>query len=659
MRFSAIALILSLAAAPQALSQELLVERANTTLRGGRSFTNPVLPGSRRIRTFSTRSASGEDRTIDRISVTDGRDLNQVIESYRKQPGVLSVEVNQQYNTLETSNDPRYLDGSLWGMYSDDSPASGPTGTTNAFGSQAEQAWLSGQIGSMRTIVGVVDTGIDYTHPDLYLNIYLNQEEIPSAFRSGLIDIDGDGVITFRDLNSPLNSSFVSDLNSNSRIDGGDLLQDSRWENGVDEDSNGYVDDLVGWNFVSNNNNPMDDNNHGTHVAGTIGAMGGNSIGVAGVSWRIQLVPLKFLNSSGSGWGSDAISAINYFTNATLAQDRAFKPGSQLTFLGTNNSWGGGGFSTLLRTAIVNSASARNHFLAAAGNNGVNTDLSPFYPSAYTTLPEATWEAVTSVASLDSSGARSYFSNYGVKNVDIGAPGSGILSTAPNGSYLSLNGTSMATPHVMGALALYASAYPTVYRTYLRSILLGSTTSTPSLVGKVFSNGRLDLQRGLNFFNLPSVWGTLRSEVINGSSNAEYITGVTSSGTTPQSLGRGQIDQVFGGAGTDIFRLGQYRGGTPYVFYNTGVSSTTGSKDYIFIRDFNRNEDRIGFVAGRYFVRFSTVNSLIYWDRNNNGVLNLNGTNQDELIGIVRNTNLGNLTITEENSPSWSVFIPN
>ncbi|MBM3591536.1 MAG: hypothetical protein FJX32_02545 [Alphaproteobacteria bacterium] len=148
-------------------------------------------------------------------------------------------------------NDTFFANGSLWGMYGDTS------GTANPFGSQAANAWAQGHTGSMANVVGVIDTGLDYTHPDLYLNIWLNQREIPTSLRAGLSDMDADGPITFRDLNASANAAHVRDVNGNGRIDAGDLLNDARWENGVDEDGNGFLDDLIGWDFANKDNDPM------------------------------------------------------------------------------------------------------------------------------------------------------------------------------------------------------------------------------------------------------------------------------------------------------------------------------------------------------------------------------------------------------------------
>ena len=367
-----------------------------------------------------------------------------------------------------TSNDTQFTNNSLWGL-------------NGRYGINADDVWATGEIGNTKTIVGVIDTGVDYTHQDLYLNIWLNQHEVPTSIRNNLTDIDGDGLFTFRDLNDASNAAYVFDFNDNGYIDAGDLLDDlSGWENGTDDDGNGYTDDLIGWDFYNNDNDPIDTEGHGTHVSGTIGAMGGNNLGVVGVNWNVQIVALQFLGPD-RGYTSDAVLAVDYFTDAAKAAS-----GGE-NFVATNNSWGGGGYSTTLNNAIGRAAAQDILFIAAAGNDGTNNDTAPHYPSNYTS------NFVVSVASITSSGSLSSFSNYGVTSVDIGAPGSGIVSTVPGDGYASYNGTSMATPQVTGAVALYASVNPDATAAEIRSALFDSAVATSSLSGRTATGGRLDV----------------------------------------------------------------------------------------------------------------------------------------------------------------------
>jgi subtilisin family serine protease len=516
------------------------------------------------------------------------------------------------------SNDRDYLAGKTWGLYGD------KTNPVNAYGSQAGEAWAAGHIGSMKVAIGVIDSGVDYLHPDLYSNIWLNQGEIPFAMRGLLVDTDADKIITFRDLNSALNGGFVTDLNANGRIDGGDLLRDSRWANGIDEAGNGYLDDLIGWDFVGNDNNPYDDQGHGTHVAGTIAARGGDGIGVAGVAWNTQIVALKFLDAAGSGSSSNAARAIDYFTTAKNSN-------AGIDFAATNNSWGGGGYTQQLQDAITRAAKADILFVAAAGNGGAdgigdNNDLGGYYPSGYNTQATAGYDNVISVAAITSTGGLAGFSNYGASSVDLGAPGVGIWSTTKGGGYGYMSGTSMATPHVAGAIALFSATNPTYTAAQIRAELLSSGIQTASLSGKTVTGARLDVAEFVTVAPAPAptpalktIYGTSAPwETINGTSANEKIYGVAQTGGDP---GKGTRDKLYGGGGADVFVLGKASRG---LFYDDDLAGSAGRADHAAILDFGA-DDKIQLVGtlSDYVLTKETINGIlgtsIFRDDNRNG----------------------------------------
>ncbi|RYD38453.1 MAG: hypothetical protein EOP86_00845 [Verrucomicrobiaceae bacterium] len=358
------------------------------------------------------------------------------INAVSRLPGVEFAEPNWIVSRQAEANDPFYLDGSLWGMLSDDNPfAIGPAATTNMFGSQAEKAWAAGFTGSRDVFIGIVDTsGIQYDHPDLAANIWTNPGEIA--------------------------------------------------DNGLDDDGNGYVDDLHGWNAFGDNGTVHDiADGHGTHVAGTIGAAGGNGIGVAGVNWNVSMVSGKF-GQNGSGSYADAIQAIDYLT--------ALKTRKGLNIVALNNSWSGAGFSQALLDAVTRAAGANILVVAAASNNSSNNDLTPVYPANYDTTPGAGYDAVISVAGINSIGDKRLTSDWGATSVDLGAPGEEVLSTVPTGAYALKNGTSMATPHVSGAIALYATTHPGATAAQSRYDLLTTGAPTLSLSGITATGARLD-----------------------------------------------------------------------------------------------------------------------------------------------------------------------
>lgn len=351
-----------------------------------------------------------------------------------KNPDIILCEPNYKLELGSRPNDSAY--SSLYGMEKISAPAAWDTTT-----------------GSQNVTVAIVDTGIDYTHPDLSDNLWTNTNETPG--------------------------------------------------NGIDDDNNGYVDDYYGANAVSGSGNPYDDNGHGTHVAGTIGARGDNARGVVGVNWNVKLMGLKFLDSDGSGYTDDAITMINY----------AVTHGASVI----NASWGGGGASNSLRSAIQAAGNNGVLFIAAAGNEGENNDRTASYPANYDL------DNVLSVAATDSDDALAYFSNYGATTVDIAAPGVDIYSTYPGG-YATLDGTSMATPHVAGLAALVIAAYPNENYHQIRSrVLTGDAIS--DLAGLTTTGKRINAQAALGAPTPPSGGDTSESLEIaslKGKANGGY-----------------------------------------------------------------------------------------------------------------------------------------
>jgi len=384
---------------------------------------------------------------LERIKLPQGMGIPAALEKLKGNPWVAFAEPNYIVSPSSMSNDPMYANGSLWGMYSDDiGGAIGPSGTTNAFGSQAEKAWARGITGSSRVIVGVIDQGIQVTHPDLIDNIWVNPFENPN--------------------------------------------------DGIDNDGNGYIDDKFGWDFLNNDNSVFDGADpHGTHVAGTIGATGNNGLGVAGVNWDVSIIAAKFIGPS-SGNVADAVEALDYLTDLKIRHG--------INLVATNNSWGGGGYSQALQDAILRSAKQDILFVAAAGNSSKNNDATSFYPANYNTLvatsteSAASYDAVISVAAIKNTGSLASFSNSGQYSVDIAAPGEGILSTLPN-NYGAYSGTSMAAPHVTGAVALLASQLTEVTSAAsLRNTILQSASPSSLLNSRVHTGGFLNINQSLS-----------------------------------------------------------------------------------------------------------------------------------------------------------------
>ena len=379
--------------------------------------------GTRIVTAAMQRAGDHEGITLVRTPL----DVPSAVDLLAGRSDVQYAEPNACYYPDAVSNDTYFVNGSLWGMYGD---ASTPA---NLYGCQAAEAWAAGHTGSATVIIGEIDEGIMFTHTDLAGQIWTNPYD----------PVDG-----------------------------------------TDNDGNGYVDDTHGWDFDGNNNTIYDGSidDHGTHVAGTIGAKGGNALGVVGVCWNVQIISGKFLGKRG-GTTANAILAFDYFTDLKIRHG--------LNIVATNNSWGGGLFSQALQDAIERSNQANIVCVVAAGNETRNNDVTPSYPSCY---PNTN---IISVASITSTGTLSSFSNYCLNTVDLGAPGSAIYSTIPSrqgaSTYASFSGTSMAAPHVTGGVALYASTHPGATVGVIKAAVLGSVVPTTSLSGRCVTGGRLNV----------------------------------------------------------------------------------------------------------------------------------------------------------------------
>ena len=367
------------------------------------------------------------------IEDADGLDAASVAAEYLAQPEVEWAEPNFviELDPEEEGDAPEALDapsadrpndpllGEQWGLIN-----TGQRDGKQRADIGAIHAWLSKTTGSEKIVVAVLDSGVDYTHSDLVENIWWRPGAVPEYTDEHL----------------------------------------------------GTIDDERGYDAADNDGDPMDENGHGTHCAGIVGAVGNNGKGVAGVNWRVQIMPLRFMDAGGSGTTKDAIEAINYVI------DRK-KRGVNVRVISA--SWGSTMRSRGLEDAIRRAADEGILFVAAAGNSSSNNDRLPHYPSNYPV------RNVLSVAALDRHDALASFSNYGPKTVHLAAPGKEILSTWLDEEFKEASGTSMATPMVSGVAALVLAVEPNLTVEQLRERLLKSVEPLDSLRDKVSSGGRL------------------------------------------------------------------------------------------------------------------------------------------------------------------------
>ena len=387
------------------------------------------------------------------------KDVSTLVRELSKRPEVVYAEPDYVIRAQGNPNDP-YL-GNLWGLHNTGQTIQGAKGKPGADIS-ATSAW-NVTTGSAANVVAVVDTGIDYYHPDLAANVW-------SAPTSFTVFIGG----------APITCPARSH----------------------------------GFNAITFVCDPYDDNHHGTHVSGTIGAAGNNSVGVVGVNWTASIMGVKFLDSSGSGSTVGAINAIEF-----AIQTKAWF-GSTANVRVLSNSWGGGGFSQALLDEINRANNSDMLFVAAAGNSHTNLDVDPVYPASYA-APN-----VIAVAATDNADALAGFSNYGAHSVDVGAPGVNVFSTLPGGSYGFLSGSSMATPHVSGAAALVLSRC-TLHTADLRAALVGNVDPLPSLAGITITGGRLNVSKAISSCTTPTFLLTATPVYRSKSAIAYFAVGVT------------------------------------------------------------------------------------------------------------------------------------
>ncbi|MBI2929695.1 MAG: S8 family serine peptidase [Verrucomicrobia bacterium] len=357
------------------------------------------------------------------VRLPRGVTVDQALAFYRANGLIAHAEPDYWVHTQAAPDDPRYRDGTLWNLNN-----TGQGGGVADADIDAPEGWDTLNNASS-VVVAIVDSGVRATHEDLAANLWTNPGEVPG--------------------------------------------------NGLDDDRNGFVDDVHGINALNNTGDPLDENGHGTHVAGIVGAVGNNGLGSVGVAWRVQLMACKFMDSTGNGSISDAIQCIDY----------ARQKGAKVI----NASWGGPSSSTFLRSAIDKARQAGIIFVTAAGNSTQDNDATENYPSNYDL------DNIVAVAATTRADALADYSNFGATTVDLAAPGSVIYSTwnSSDSAYTYLSGTSMATPHVTGAFALLRARFPSESYRQLIDRLLAATDPLAGLAGKCVTGGRLNLQKAL------------------------------------------------------------------------------------------------------------------------------------------------------------------
>jgi hypothetical protein len=439
------------------------------------------------------RGVSPLARDLERLTLAPGASVMDAVRALRGRGAVRFAEPDYYVTVDHSPNDDIYMQNLMWGM---------KVQFGGIYGSGANEAWATYEVGSRDVVVGILDTGVDIAHKDLAKNIWTNPFETPG--------------------------------------------------NGVDDDGNGYKDDVHGWDFFHGDASLFDSEAadfHGTHVAGTIGAEGSNAAGVVGVNWAVTMIPMKFIHGEGST--SDAVEALDYLTDLKVRHG--------LNIVASNNSWGGSEESQALEDAINRGGDAEILFVAAAGNDSADIDEVPAFPASHecdtrfdNDEPRG-FDCLISVAAITKDGDIADFSNHGSTSVDIGAPGQEIASTYPGNAYVYLDGTSIAAPHVTGAIALLASCRSASTSEFLRISVIGNGVPTSSLDGLTVTGDRLSIGPMMADCNLggprvllttpaggtdtPASVHAWFSEPVSGLAVGDFSIGGTSSGWTIAELG--------------------------------------------------------------------------------------------------------------------------
>ncbi len=461
--------------------------------------------------------------------------VEEAVKKFSADPNVEYAEPNYIVYADSTPDDPRFSE--LWGLHN-----TGQTGGITDADIDAPEAWDI-QTGSSNVVIAVIDTGVDYNHEDLSSNMWTNPGETP--------------------------------------------------DDGIDNDGNGFVDDVFGWDFCNNDNDPFDDHSHGTHCAGTIGAVGNNSTGVVGVNWTVRIMALKFLSAGGSGSTADAISCIEYATNM----------GADIM----SNSSGGGGFSQALKDAITAAHDAGILFVASAGNAGTDNDGDPHYPSSYD-VPN-----IIAVAATDHDDELASWSCYGATSVDLAAPGVSILSSIPGNSYGSKSGTSMATPHVAGLAGLVLSQFPALDNLAVKYNILNNVDVLSDLSGKILTEGRINAYNSLTS-------SETQINVIIENPGSNFAVPMDSS-----TLIKAAVTQERGPAVTEAVVTASFSNGDPDItLYDDGNHNDNGSGDGIYANDWTPGSSgsvtitvsasKAGFTSGSDTVTGTVIISYSYDD---------------------------------------------